>query len=245
MQTSRTDVEDHHTVAMMDQEETRSSRRSEWLSDCMQRALGDGFPDGGMIVEGAVFFRNEERPSVIQLQPVAEPIEIKRTASRRLSNWLSYFYPAASSSPSPAKKSSVSPAASTTSSDVETDPIVLHRFSPQPKAAPRKGILKRRPVEVDLLMQSMSMAIDHGSAIGATSVNNEQKQGSRRIVILEKHCILETFGKQEYNRSAIDYIARSLTPTIAMLIKKELNEVKAEMEVHEESRHHTQFYQVR
>lgn len=54
----------------------------------------------------------------------------------------------------------------------------------------------------------------------------------------------DAHSTDEYNRGACDFAARSLTPQLALLIKKELNEVKAEMEVHEESREHTQFYKI-
>lgn len=53
-----------------------------------------------------------------------------------------------------------------------------------------------------------------------------------------------TYSAEDYDRHGIDYIARQLTPTLAMLIKMELNEVKREMMVHEESRGNTQFYPI-
>lgn len=54
----------------------------------------------------------------------------------------------------------------------------------------------------------------------------------------------DAHSTDEYNRGACEFAARSLTPQLALLIKRELNEVKAEMDVHEESREHTQFYKV-
>lgn len=57
--------------------------------------------------------------------------------------------------------------------------------------------------------------------------------------------ICETFHKDDYCRQSLDYVARQLTPALALSIKKELNEIKQEMEVHEESRHLTQFYLIK
>lgn len=221
--------------------ETRPTRKSEWLKKCVQVDLGDSFPDGG-VVEGGIFIRNDEpepepvpMEGVVHTSPViVATMEIKKPASKRLQNWLTYFYPL-----SPHKTAAVptvphvSPPASTTSSDIEIDPI-LHRFSPPPK----KSILKKKHVqvrphdlakEVDLLKPEFDlMGCGH----------------QKTLVFKETTYIVETYSREEYNRSAIDYIARALTPAIAALIKKELNEVKSEMEVHEESKKHTQFYSV-
>lgn len=54
-----------------------------------------------------------------------------------------------------------------------------------------------------------------------------------------------TYGRGDYERGGVEYIAKSLTPEVAMMIKRELNEVKKEMSIHEESRQYTQFYQLR
>lgn len=53
-----------------------------------------------------------------------------------------------------------------------------------------------------------------------------------------------TFAPAEYDRHAIDYVAKQLTPNMAAMIKLELNEVKRGMEVHQDSRYMTQFYNV-
>lgn len=54
--------------------------------------------------------------------------------------------------------------------------------------------------------------------------------------------VCETFHKEDYSRQSLDYVARQLTPSLALSIKKELNALKQEMDVHEDSRHLTQFY---
>ena len=53
-----------------------------------------------------------------------------------------------------------------------------------------------------------------------------------------------TFSREEYDRGCCDFVARSLTPAIALAIKRELNEVKQEMPVHPDSASHTQLYKV-
>ena len=73
----------------------------------------------------------------------------------------------------------------------------------------------------------------------------KQKKG-RRLQWAEQECqVEETWSPCEYIRGGNDYIAKHLNPVIAMAIKRELNELKSEMEVHEESVHHTQFYAVK
>ena len=57
--------------------------------------------------------------------------------------------------------------------------------------------------------------------------------------------VCETFHKDDYSRQSLDYVARQLTPSLALSIKKELNGFKQEMEVHEDARHLTQFYLIK
>lgn len=60
------------------------------------------------------------------------------------------------------------------------------------------------------------------------------------------HCyMIHTWSADEYDRSGIDYIAKKLTPELAMAIKQELNEVKMEMPIHNSSKKYTQLYQLR
>lgn len=85
--------------------------------------------------------------------------------------------------------------------------------------------------------------------------DQEQKIGARRNAIqvrqrtirfdMERITVQETFSPYDYERGGVEYIAKSLTPEIAMMIKRELNEVKREMVVHEDSKGNTQFYQLR
>jgi hypothetical protein len=54
--------------------------------------------------------------------------------------------------------------------------------------------------------------------------------------------VCEAHGVEDYDRSNIDFIAKSLNPSVVLTIKRELNELKAEMIVHQDSRLNTQFY---
>lgn len=56
-----------------------------------------------------------------------------------------------------------------------------------------------------------------------------------------KVMVSETYSEEDYQRKG-DYVAKVLTPELAFMIKNELNTFKAEMEIHEESRQFTQFY---
>lgn len=75
--------------------------------------------------------------------------------------------------------------------------------------------------------------------------NGMQAAKTPRIKFAPLPIFYKTYSADDYDRHGIDYIARQLTPTLAMLIKMELNEVKREMVVHEESRGNTQFYPIR
>lgn len=239
-------------VSMPSVKDDRQSRKQQWTQSSQQKPLAEGFPDGASVVEGGLFIRNEEQdgmgscgqahqnciiqtPSIItQPRPIPNssvPTDIKKPVSKRIQNWLNFFYPL-----SPPKHlgghnvPTTSPPSSVAGSDVESEPI-MQRFSPPPK----KSILKKKLPSMDLMTGDISMA---------EPVTSEPEMKRRNLAFQETTILWETYSSDEYNRSAIDYIARGLTPAIATLIKRELNEVKSEMEVHEESRHHTQFYVV-
>ena len=81
---------------------------------------------------------------------------------------------------------------------------------------------------------------------GASSMPQLGNGHRRRLQFtLERSTVHETWHKAEYERGGVESIAKALTPEIATQIKRELNEVKREMEIHEESRQYTQFYPVR
>ncbi|GMG19214.1 unnamed protein product [Ambrosiozyma monospora] len=54
--------------------------------------------------------------------------------------------------------------------------------------------------------------------------------------------LYDTYTEDEYDRHPESGTCNNLTPQLAIMIKNELNEVKAEMEVHELSRCYTHFF---
>lgn len=74
-----------------------------------------------------------------------------------------------------------------------------------------------------------------------TTFNSKRRVHFSASPVLTIH---DAYSTDEYNRGACEFAAKALTPQLAMQIKKELNEAKQEMEVHEESREFTQFYKL-
>ena len=54
--------------------------------------------------------------------------------------------------------------------------------------------------------------------------------------------LYDTYGEDEYDRKPETSTCNNLTPQLAMDIRNELNELKAEMPIHEESRRYTHFF---
>lgn len=54
--------------------------------------------------------------------------------------------------------------------------------------------------------------------------------------------LYDTYGEEEYDRKPDSATCNNLTPQLAMDIKNELNQLKSEMEVHEDSRCYTHFF---
>ena len=86
-----------------------------------------------------------------------------------------------------------------------------------------------------------------GPSAGKALATQEEEEGERKRVELamEKNLEHRTWAHDEYERGGVQYIAKRLTPETAMVIKRELNEMKREMLVHEDSRRFTQFYIIR
>jgi hypothetical protein len=117
---------------------------------------------------------------------------------------------------------------------------------------PLKSILKKK-TNSDSLEESVqkSAIINETEAIGiiykstpmnVVMCNSQKPQKSNKLRFDGEVAVCETFHREDYCRQSLDYVARQLTPTLALAIKKELNSVKQEMEVHDDSRHLTQFY---
>ena len=121
-----------------------------------------------------------------------------------------------------------------------------------PAAHKIKGILKKHPSERVQKSVSISenevikMSQELQASPPPSSNNYPQKQKKQIKVRFDNEVnVCETFHKEDYCRQSLDYVARQLTPALALSIKKELNAVKQEMEIHEESRHLTQFYLIK
>ncbi|KAG7885144.1 hypothetical protein KL938_001401 [Ogataea parapolymorpha] len=63
-----------------------------------------------------------------------------------------------------------------------------------------------------------------------------------RVRFSSKILLFDTYGEHEYDRKPDQATCNQLTPQLALEIKNELNEVKAEMAVHELSRCYTHFF---
>lgn len=75
------------------------------------------------------------------------------------------------------------------------------------------------------------------------SIIPQQKEVSKPSVRFSSRILLyDTYNEDDYDRKPASATCNSLTPQIAMDIKNELNQVKSEMPVHEDSRCYTQFF---
>lgn len=101
------------------------------------------------------------------------------------------------------------------------------------------------------ILKQPSEPVDDNSSVRSTRITTSSSPVAKPAKI--RHTlrfdnevkICETFHKDDYCRESADYVARQLTPSLATAIKRELNEIKQEMEVHEDARHLTQFYVIK
>lgn len=147
----------------------------------------------------------------------------RNSKSSRLQNWLSSLY-ARSNSKTPTK-------------DEESGLVNASSFDQKPL----KSILKKKN---SVLEVQKSASIPETEAIKITSVVDKPKK-SIKLRFDNEVSVCETFHKDDYCRQSLDYVARQLTPSLALAIKKELNTVKQEMEVHDDAKHLTQFYLIK
>jgi hypothetical protein len=195
------------------------------------------------------------QPITIGLPEITQPIELPKSSQgiRKFHSWLSYFYPSG-------KSSGYTSPDETLGSPMEVDePETLHsvfRLKPHPS----KGILKRSPPIGDTsalpppVQKSAFLRQEEVHRLSRFTSQLRDPEERRRSGFAKRRKLRfdldrtgyeETWSRFDYERGGVEYIAKSLTPEIAMMIKRELNEVKKEMPVHEESRHFTQFYMVR
>ena len=147
----------------------------------------------------------------------------RNTKSSRLQNWLSSLY-----------------ARNTVKGSTKDEEYALCSSSPIDQK-PSKSILKNTSV----LEVQKSSSIPETEAIKMTTSTSGKPKKSIKITFDNEVSVCETFHKEDYCRQSLDYVARQLTPSLALAIKKELNSVKQEMEVHEDAKHLTQFYLIK
>ncbi|CCH44552.1 RHO GTPase-activating protein [Wickerhamomyces ciferrii] len=88
------------------------------------------------------------------------------------------------------------------------------------------------------VLSSSSSFVSQISSSKASSIKNP----NRRVVFSSKIVLYDAWNEDDYDRHPDVATCNQLTPQIAQRIKEELNELKSEMEVHEESQCYTHFY---
>lgn len=204
-------------------------------------------------------------------QKLVSEFRIPNRFSSMASNFVQMFY-ASPPPPSSAKQSSTqlhsrkAPVDELTS--IEETRIFHHKMLCKPP--PKKGILKKKttgtnstsftspsqPPQPSLRPEVISNQQQHHNMVDISTIRESlqtaagkgKTPGARKTKLNwniggTKH--YETFSKQEYDRGGVEYVAKRLNPLMATMIKIELNELKSEMPVHEESRKNTQFYKVK
>lgn len=76
----------------------------------------------------------------------------------------------------------------------------------------------------------------------STKLAERSQRGIKLVNFSSQIVLYETYGEIEYDRHPDSATCNQLTPQLAQLIKEELNELKAEMEIHEESKCNTHFF---
>ena len=76
-----------------------------------------------------------------------------------------------------------------------------------------------------------------------SNFSDQRSKFSSKLVTFSSQIVLyETYGELEYDRHPDLATCNQLTPQLAQMIKEELNELKAEMEIHEDSKCYTHFF---
>lgn len=185
-------------------------------------------------------------------QKMVSEFKIPNSISSMASNFVSLFY---TSPPPPTVAATQLPKQTSMKarSSIEEERIFHQHLLSKP---PKKGILKKKglfspeqqyqqqPEMQDNSRSSVDIGTIRESLLEASIVRGGDKK-SRLKWSLESTSHHETFSSLEYERGGVEYVAKRLSPLMAMMIKIELNEVKHEMPIHEDSRKNTQFYNVK
>lgn len=183
------------------------------------------------------------QPSPITIRKSAEAEDVSLSASPskangKLPSWLNFLYQRTSSN-------ATFPSGSAAKPETQSPPV-------------KKGILKKsKPIDYEALERicAEQVIIQKSATLTPKEIRKLTVQNTNQTVIeteiikRQRLCrfsplvqVGEAHSKDDYDRGAIEYIAKSLTPALALAIKQELNEVKSEMPVHQESTIYTQFY---
>ncbi|QLL32506.1 hypothetical protein HG536_0D00280 [Torulaspora globosa] len=87
-----------------------------------------------------------------------------------------------------------------------------------------------------------SSATDSAARVDHKSLASSERRQFNCVNFSSKIILYETYGEDEYDRKPDIATCNQLTPQLAQLIKAELNELKSDMEVHEDSRCYTHFF---
>lgn len=128
--------------------------------------------------------------------------------------------------------------------ETEFNPTQEPEATPNPTTSPHmEGYLAHN---YSTLERPISMSFNGlmGKAMqnSTSSFNVDQVNPDQRVKFSSKIILYETYDEFEYDRHPDISTCNQLTPQLAQMIKAELNELKGEMDVHEESRCYTQFF---
>lgn len=93
-----------------------------------------------------------------------------------------------------------------------------------------------------LVRKRNKTSVSFGSMFEALVPTREEEKPTLNVKFSSRILLYDTYGEDEYDRRPDAATCNSLTPQIAMEIRNELNQVKAEMPIHEESRCYTHFF---
>lgn len=128
--------------------------------------------------------------------------------------------------------------------ETEFNPIQEQVSTPNPTTSPHmEEYLNHNFSNIERPL-SMSFNGLMGKAMknSVSSFNVDQLNPDQRVKFSSKIILYETYDEFEYDRHPDVSTCSLLTPQLAQMIKAELNELKTEMEVHEDSRCYTQFF---
>lgn len=99
--------------------------------------------------------------------------------------------------------------------------------------------LKAPGFNVSITGSSATDSLARGERMSFASA---ERRPVNNVIFSSKIILYDTYSEEEYDRKPDVATCNQLTPQLAQLIKAELNDLKSEMEVHEESRCYTHYF---